>query len=51
MKYIDQLKKTIIANYLFREIMKQEIPTKGKFVMEVELSRGEVKNLIFTKEG
>ena len=49
MKYIDQLKKTVIANFLFREIMKQEIPTKGVFTMEVTLSRGEVKKLEFKK--
>lgn len=51
MRYIDHLKKTVIANYLFREILRQEIPVKGKFVIEVELSKGEVKKLNFKKEG
>ena len=50
MRVIDVLQKTVIGNYILREIVRQEIPTSCTLDIRVTLKGGEVKNLEFIKE-
>lgn len=50
MKVVDVLGKTVIGNYILREIIKQEVPSSGVLNVRVTLRAGDVKKLEFTKE-
>lgn len=50
MRCIDQLTKTSLANQIFREVNKQDIPAKGKFIIEIELSKKDPKVTIKKEE-
>ena len=51
MKYMDILPKTIVANKITQEILKNDIPVRGEITIEVKLSKGDIKDIkLITKE-
>lgn len=45
MKYLDILPKTVFANKVTQEILKNEIPVRGDITIEIKLSKGDIKDI------
>lgn len=51
MKYMDILPKTVFANKVTQEILKNDIPVRGEITIEIKTTKGDIRDIKLIVKG